>query len=85
MLNADIANKVWTGTSKGNERSTEYLRILTERVEKTKEHWPLIREVAVKMTRRIREGGRWFVRSLEHPGFASELSGVASWAMIVNW
>ena len=85
MLNAEIANKVWTGTSKGNERSTEYLRVLTERVEKTKEHWPLIREVAVKMTRRIREGGRWFVRSLEHPGFASELSGVASGAMIVNW
>ncbi len=85
MLNAEIANKVRTGSSKAVDKSAEYLRVLTERVEKVKDHEPRIRETAVTMARRIRQGGRWFVRSLEHPGFASELSGVASGPMIVNW
>lgn len=85
MLNAEIANKVWTGSSMAVDKSAEYLRVLTQRVEKIKDHEPRIRETAVTMARRIRQGGRWFVRSLEHPGFASELSGVASGPMIVNW
>ena len=37
------------------------------------------------MTRRIRRGGRWFVRSKEHPGLSSEMEHVASGPMIVNW
>ena len=85
MLTAEIANKLWTASSKKVDKSAEYLRILTERIEKTKEHWNSIRQVAVEMTRRIRQGGRWFVRSLEHPGFQSELHGVASGPSIVNW
>ncbi len=43
-----------------------------------------IRHVAVTMARRTRKGGRWFVKSLEHPGLASELSGVASGPRIVT-
>ena len=85
MLTAEIANKVWAGSSKSVDKSAEYLGVLTERVERIKQHQPRIRETAVTMARRIRQGGRWFVRSLEHPGFASELSGVASGPMIVNW
>ena len=85
MLNAELANKLADKKAKEVDRSAEYLRILTERVEKIKEHSCRIREIAVIMARRIRAGGRWFARSIEHPGFASELSGVASGPMIVNW
>ncbi len=85
MLNAELANKLADKKAKEVDKSAEYLRILTERVEKIKEYRYRIREVAVTMARRIRTGGRWFARSIEHPGFASELSGVASGPMIVNW
>lgn len=85
MLTAETANKVWTGSTKSVDKSAEYLRVLTERVDRIRRHQPRIRETAVTMSRRIRRGGRWFARSLEHPGFASELSGVASGPMIINW
>jgi len=85
MLTAETANKVWTGSTRSVDKSAEYLRVLTERVERIRRHQPRIRETAVTMARRIRRGGRWFARSLEHPGFASELSGVASGPMIINW
>ena len=85
MLTAETANKVWTGSTKSVDKSAEYLRVLTERVDRIRRHQPRIRETAVTMARRIRRGGRWFARSLEHPGFASELSGVASGPMIINW
>ena len=86
MICAELANKLADGNAKGVDKSAEYLRILTERVAMIKDiHMQQIREVAVTMARRIRNGGRWFARSLEHPGFASELTGVASGPMIVNW
>jgi uncharacterized phosphosugar-binding protein len=37
------------------------------------------------MVRRIRAGGRWFVRSIEFKGFESEITHVASGPRIVNW
>ncbi len=85
MLNAELANKLADKKAKEVDKSAEYLRILTERVAKITEHTHRIREVAVTMARRIRSGGRWFVRSIEHTGLASELNGVASGPMIVNW
>ncbi len=85
MLNAELANKLADKKAPEVSKSAEYLRILTERVNRVREHCPRIREAAVTMARRIREGGRLFVRSIEHPGYASELHGVASGPMIVNW
>ena len=85
MLNAEIANKLADKKAKEVDKSIEYLRILTERVVMIKKYRCKIREVAVTMARRIMDGGRWFVRSIEHPGFESELTGVASGPMIVNW
>ena len=84
MLNAEIANKLSNHRAKAVDKSDEYLRILTERVERVKEHMDSIREVAVTMARRIRDGGRWFARSIEFPGFESELH-VASGVTMVNW
>ena len=85
MINAELAAKLADRKAREVDRSVEYLRILTERVEKVREHRDRIRETAVLMARRIRKGGRWFVQSIEHPGLASELTGVASGPMIVNW
>ena len=84
MLNAEIANKLADPNAPAVDKSAEYLRILTERVARISDHTDRIREVAVTMARRIRDGGRWFVRSIEHPGFEIEMSGVASGPMIVN-
>ena len=84
MLNAELANKLADKNAKEVDKSAEYLRILTERVERTREHLDRIRETAVTMARRIRAGGRWFARSIEHPGFESEFN-VASGVRVVNW
>ena len=85
MLNAELANKLADKKAKAIDKSAEYISILTERIQMVKAHMEQIREVAVTMTRRIRDGGRWFCRSIEHTGLASELTGVASGPMIVNW
>ena len=85
MLNAEIANKLADPNAPAIDKSAEYLRILTERVARISDHSDRIREVAVTMARRIRDGGRWFVSSIEHTGFQSEMSGVASGAMVVNY
>jgi len=86
MINAELANKLKNKKAKTVDKSVVYLRELTERVRMIKcTHMDKIRETAVEMARRVRDGGRWHVRSIEHPGFASELSGVASGPMIVNW
>ena len=86
MISAELTNKIVNKNAKNVDKSAKYLDILTERIEKIRDvHMSKIRETAVTMTRRIREGGRWFARSIEHPGLASELSGVASGPMIVNW
>ena len=84
MLNAELANKVAHSRAPDVAKSGEYLRILTDRVERIREHMPRLREAAVSMARRIRAGGRWFARSIEHPGFQSEFH-VASGVRVVNW
>ncbi|MDP7277590.1 MAG: hypothetical protein QF363_19080 [Planctomycetaceae bacterium] len=84
MLNAELANKLSNPKAKAVDKSVEYLRVLTDRVRRIGEHRGRIRETAVTMAHRIRRGGRWFVKSLEHKGLSSELTHVASGAMIVN-
>ena len=84
MLNAEIAHKLENPRAKAVDRSAEYLRILTERIERVREHMDHIREVAVTMAQRIRAGGRWFGKSIEFPGFESEFN-VASGVRVVNF
>ena len=85
MLSGEIANKLADKKAKEVDKSAEYLAILTERVRKIKEiHTDRIRETAVEMTYRIRDGGRWFVKSIEHTGFMSELVRVASGPWMPN-
>ena len=84
MLTAEIANKLTDKNAKEVDKSAEYIRIVTERVERVREHMDRIREVAVTMARRIRAGGTWHVRSIEHPGLESELYHVECGPMIVN-
>jgi uncharacterized phosphosugar-binding protein len=85
MLSAEIAQKLADPKAKKVNRSAEYLAILTERVNRIGErHLDAIRETAVEMTRRVLDGGRWFVRSVEHSGLASELVRVASGPWMPN-
>jgi len=84
MLNAELAYKLADSNAPTVSKSREYLETLTKRVERLREHMDRIRETAVTMTRRIRAGGRWYARSIEHPGFESEYH-VASGPRIVNW
>ena len=83
MLNAELANKLADPAAKSVDRSVIYLHTLTERVRQLRAQMPLLREVAVTMTRRIRAGGRWFAKSIEHAGFESEFN-VASGVRVVN-
>ena len=85
MLNAELANKLADPKAKPVDKSDEYLRILTDRVKQLTAQMPRIREAAVTMAHRIRAGGRWFVKSLEHEGFASEMTHVATGSRIANW
>ena len=85
MLNAELANKLANPAAKPVEKSVEYLQILVDRIERIASHREQLRETAVGMARRIRQGGRWFVRSLAHTGLSSEMQHVASGPMIVNW
>lgn len=85
MLSAEIAARLADPKAKKPDRSAEYLAILTERVRRIGvAHMDTIRETAVEMTRRVRDGGRWFVRSIEHTGLASELVRVASGPWMPN-
>ena len=85
MLSAAIATKLVDPKARVIDTSAEYLSILTERVRMIKEtHAGRIRETAVEMARRIRSGGRWFVKSIEHTGFQSELVRVASGPWMPN-
>jgi len=84
MLCAEIANKVANKKATAVDKSAEYLRILTGRVEQLAMYRSRIRETAVTMTRRIRAGGRWFVRGVEHQGLWIELSTVECGPRIVN-
>ncbi len=84
MLNAEIANKLAHSNAQPVDKSAQYLRVLTERVQRTRSHFDRIRETATTMAERIRQGGRWFAKSIEHPGFESEFN-VASGVRVVNW
>jgi len=85
MLSAEIASKLENPNATNVDKSGEYLAILTERVKMIgRHHMDAIRETAVEMARRIRAGGRWFVRSVEHTGFQSELVRVASGPWMPN-
>ncbi|MFA6473174.1 MAG: hypothetical protein WCU00_14175 [Candidatus Latescibacterota bacterium] len=84
MLSAEIANRLADPKAVKNDMSAEYLDILTGRVRRIKAHRDHIRETAVEMTRRVLDGGRWFVRSSEHTGLASELERVASGPWMPN-
>ncbi len=85
MLSAEIAQQFANPKSKKGDRATEYLGILTERTKRIGErHLEAIRETAVEMTYRVRDGGRWFARSPEHSGLASELVRVASGPWMPN-
>jgi hypothetical protein len=84
MLNAELANKLATPDAPAVSKSREYLETLTERVERLAAHLHRIRATAVTLAGRIRAGGRWFARSLEHPGLEAEYH-VASGPRVVNW
>ena len=85
MLSAEIANKLADPKAKKADRSAEYLAILTERARRIRDvHSDAIRGTAVEMARRVRDGGRWFVKSIEHTGLASELVRVASGPWMPN-
>lgn len=84
MLSAELAVKLADKKAKDVGPSAEYMKILTERVTMLRSHMDRIRETAVQMTYRIREGGRWFVRSIEHSGLESELVRVASGPWMPN-
>ena len=84
LINAELAHRVAHPEAKEADKSTAYLSILTERVESVRDHMVAIRETAVTMTERVLAGGRWFARSIEHPGFETEFN-VASGPRIVNW
>ena len=84
MLNAEIANKLAHPNAKAVDKSAQYLRVLTERVQRTRSHFDRIRETTAIMAERVRAGGRWFGKSIEHPGFESEFH-VASGVAVVNF
>lgn len=85
MLNAEIAEKLDNPDAKPAQKSIVYLDVLTDRIKRIEPQRERIREVAVTMARRVRDGGRWFVRSIEFEGFESEINHVASGPRIVNW
>lgn len=82
MLNAELANKLADLNARPVDRSALYLSVLTHRVEQIRQHLERIRETAVTMAHRILKGGRWYARSIEHPGFESEFNVASGVAMI---
>ena len=85
MLSAEIAARLSDPKIKGVGPAADYLAVLTSRVQQIgKIHMDAIRETAVEMTYRVRDGGRWFVKSVEHTGLESELVRVASGPWMPN-
>ncbi|MBN1293179.1 MAG: hypothetical protein JXB48_15180 [Candidatus Latescibacteria bacterium] len=85
MLAGEVANKLADSKAKEVDKSAEFLGILTDRIQNIqKMHMQHIRETAVEMAHRVRAGGRWFVKSIEHTGFQSELVRVASGPWMPN-
>ena len=71
MLNAEITSKLANEQAKAIDKSAEYLRVLTERVERVAGHMDRIREAAVTMAHRIRAGvnGRERVRRVRDAAY----------------
>lgn len=84
LLNAEIASRLADPGAQETGKSAEYLRVLTERVERVNGYADRIIETAAIMSDRVLAGGRWFARSIEHPGFETEFN-VASGPRMVNW
>jgi hypothetical protein len=83
MLNAGAANKVANPAAEAVDKARHYLSVLTERAARTSAHMDAIQETVQVMTKRILSGGRWFAKSLEHPGFETEFN-VACGPRMVN-
>ncbi len=66
MLSAEIAARLADPKAQGADRAAEYLP--SSPTASADPHGPYnaIRETAVEMTRRVRDGGRWFAKSVEH-------------------
>ena len=84
LLNAEIANRLANPEGRETQAGAEYLRVLTERVRRVAGHTDRIAAAADIMSDRVLSGGRWFARSVEHPGFQTEFN-VASGPRMVNW
>ena len=85
MINAGIVEQLPDSNVRSAAKSMLYLDILTNRIKQLEQVRNRIRQAAVTMARRIRDGGRWFARSIEYEGFESEINHVASGPRIVNW
>jgi hypothetical protein len=83
MLNAEVANKVAHPDAAEVDKSRQYLAVLTERMARMAGHMDAVQEVAATMAERVLAGGRWFARSIEHPGFQTEYN-VACGPRMVN-
>ena len=84
LLNAEIASRLADPKAPQTVSSARYLSVLTERVNRISEYAGKIVETAAIMSDRVLAGGRWFARSIEHPGFETEFN-VASGPRMVNW
>ena len=83
MLIGEVEQKLADPDAPEVGKSRQYLEVLTERVERTAAHIDAIQETAATMAKRILAGGRWFARSIEHPGLQTEFQ-VASGPRVVN-
>ena len=83
MLNAEVANKLADPGAGEIDRSRQYLSVLTERTARTADHMAAVQEATANMAERVLAGGRWFARSIEHPGYQTEFN-VACGPRMVN-
>lgn len=83
MLNAEIAAKSADPDVREGEHARQYLAMVNERIVRSAQHMPSIQQTAATMAERVLDGGCWFAKSLEHPGFETEFN-VASGPRVVN-
>ena len=83
MLNAETAHWLADPAARKGDKARHYLSTLTERAAQTADHMAAIQNTAATMAQRIMQGGRWFAKSLEHPGFETEFN-VACGPRMVN-
>ena len=84
MLVGEVEQKLADLDAPEGGKARQYLEVLTERAGRTAAHMDAIEETALTMAERILAGGRWFARSLEHPGLQTEFQ-VASGPRVVNY